>query len=327
MSPTLRVAIVTDDPGWHGARLRRAFEARGVEPRYVSLLDCCLDLAARHHGVCIPGFESALPDGVFVRGVPGGTLEQVVLRLDVLHALRELGIPVYNDARAIERTVDKGMTSFLLGRAGLPTPPTCVTETPAQARAFLLAETAAGHEVVAKPLFGSQGVGLRRLNAEADIPDALECGGVWYLQRYVETGPGDAGWHDWRVFVIGGAAVAAMVRRGASWVNNVAQGARCEAAPLEPELVRLAVGACAAVGTDYAGVDMVRAGDGRLQVLEVNSVPAWKGLQGVTGVDLAARLVDHFLGCCAHRHGADRAPRPLPAAARATDSRGRRAAH
>ncbi|MGE5231796.1 MAG: ATP-grasp domain-containing protein [Deltaproteobacteria bacterium] len=314
MTPLLRVAIVTDDPGWHGARLRRAFEARQVEARYVSLRDCHLDLTGGGSGVSIPGFEAGLPDGVFVRGVPGGTLEQVVLRLDMLHALRELGIPVCNDARAIERTVDKGMTSFLLARAGLPTPPTCVTENPAQARAFLQAETAAGHDVVAKPLFGSQGVGLQRLRAGADIPDPAECGGVWYLQRYVETGPGDAGWHDWRVFVVGGVATAAMVRRGASWVNNVAQGARCEAAALEPELVRLAVGACAAVGTDYGGVDLVWAQDGGLQVLEVNSVPAWKGLQSVTHVDIASRLADHFLERCGRAQGGQPALEALPPA-------------
>ncbi|HEU5169238.1 MAG TPA: RimK family alpha-L-glutamate ligase [Gemmatimonadales bacterium] len=292
---TLRVAIITDDPGWHGARLRRAFEARHGEVRYVSLRDCRIDLQHGCHGLFIPGFEQRLPDGVFVRGVPGGTLEQVVLRLDVLHALRALGIPVYNDGRAIERTVDKGMTSFLLARAGLPTPATCVTETPDHARAFLRRETAAGQEVVAKPLFGSQGVGLRRLVAGMDIPDASECNGVWYLQRYVETGPANEGWHDWRVFVIAGAAVAAMVRRGTSWVNNVAQGARCEAAELEHELERLAVAACRAVGADYAGVDLVRGGDGRLQVLEVNGVPAWKGLQGVTQVDIADCLVDDFV--------------------------------
>ncbi len=292
---TLHVAIVTDDPGWHGARLRRAFQARHALVQFVSLRACRIDLAHGCHGLFIPGFERRLPDGVFVRGVPGGTLEQVVLRLDVLHALRELGIPVYNDARAIERTVDKGMTSFLLNCAGLPTPPTCVAETPAQARAFLLRETTAGHDVVIKPLFGSQGVGLRRLRAGTDIPESSECNGVWYLQRYVETGARDRGWHDWRVFVIAGVAIAAMVRRGGSWVNNVAQGGRCEAAALEHDLERLAVRACAAVGTDYAGVDLVRGRDGRLQILEVNSVPAWKGLQSVTQIDIAERLVDDFV--------------------------------
>ena len=142
---TFRIAIVTDDRGWHGARLRRALRARGADVRIMSLRDCRIDLTYGRDGLFLPGFEKRLPDGVFVRGIAGGTLEQIVLRLDVLHALRELDVPVYNDARAIERTVDKGMTSLLLDRAGLVTPPTCVTESAAMARAFLLRETAAGH--------------------------------------------------------------------------------------------------------------------------------------------------------------------------------------
>ena len=32
-------------------------------------------------------------------------------------------------------------------------------------------------------------------------------------------------------------------------------------------------------------------------VLEINSNPAWKGLQGVTDVDIAARLAEDFLDC------------------------------
>jgi tetrahydromethanopterin:alpha-L-glutamate ligase len=293
--PAARVAIVTEEPGWHGGELRRALLARGVEPRFLSLRACRLDLAGSGPPVVLPGFENALPDGVLVRDVPGGTLEQVVLRLDVLHALRELGVTVYNDARAIERTVDKALTSFLLHRAGLPGPPTCVTEAAAEARAFLASETAAGHEIVAKPLFGSLGVGLSRLGAGMELPDAAVPGGVWYLQRYVETGAGDQGWRDFRVLVVGGTAVAAMVRHGATWVSNVAQGARCEPLAGDHELERLAVAAAAAVGAQYAGIDLVRDRSGCLLVLEVNGIPAWRGLQGTTRLDLAERVTADFL--------------------------------
>jgi len=55
------------------------------------------------------------------------------------------------------------------------------------------------------------------------------------------------------------------------------------------------VRACVAVGADYGGVDLVRDRDGRAHVLEVNGVPAWRGLQSVTRVDIAERLVDDFL--------------------------------
>jgi tetrahydromethanopterin:alpha-L-glutamate ligase len=287
-----RIAIVTDDPGWHGARLKRAFEARGFDAAYASLSDFRFELASGC-AIAIPGFDGGLPAGVFVRGIAAGTLEQVVLRLDYLHALRESGVPVYNDARAIERSVDKAMTSFLLHRAGIPTPPTWACESQAQARAVLMREFAAGHEVVAKPLFGSQGRGLARLSAGMDAPPAESCGAVWYLQRFVPCA-GDA-YHDWRVFVIGGHAVAAMVRRGSGWINNVAQGAECEAHPADGALAAIAVAAADALGMDYAGVDVLRDRDGRLQVLEVNGIPAWKGLQGVSEIDLAQRLADDFV--------------------------------
>lgn len=287
------VAIMTDDPGWHGARLKAAFASRGYRSVFVSLTDCRLDLFASHSGIVIPGFEQSLPAGVFVRGVPGGTLEQVVLRLDILHALREIGVPVYNDARAIERSVDKAMTSFLLKRAGIPTPPTWVTESEPHARALLLRETGSGRELVIKPLFGSQGVGLRRLAAVSDLPPAEEYGGVFYLQCYIDSGEG--AWHDWRVFVIGGVAVSAMIRRGKMWISNVAQGASCEHAEVDQILRRLAEDAARALQMDYAGIDIIRDKDKKFHVVEVNSIPAWKGLQSVCKVDIARLLVDDFI--------------------------------
>jgi RimK family alpha-L-glutamate ligase len=288
-----RIVIFTDDPGWHGARLREAFGERGVESAFVSLRDCRFEFSGSGPGVAVPGCDGCLPDAAFVRGVPGGSLEQVVLRLDILHALKDLGVPVYNDGRAIERTVDKAMTSFVLARAGIPTPSTWVTESESGARTIALREAAEGRELVLKPLFGSQGAGLRRVANAGELPPAQEYDGVYYLQRYIE--PRAPGWHDWRVFVINGTAVAAMIRRGKSWINNVSQGATCEAAELADDLRELAEGACRALHMDYAGVDLIRDRDGQAQVVEVNGIPAWKGLQSVSRINIAQHLVDDLL--------------------------------
>lgn len=290
---TRRIAIFTDDPGWHGARLREAFAARGCEARYASLMDCHFDLAGEPFALKIPGFGTALPDAAFVRGVPGGTLEQVVFYLNVLHALKDLGVPVYNDARAIERSVDKGMTSFLLRRAGVPTPPTWITADTERATTLTRRELAAGHEVVCKPLFGAQGVGLVRVRAGGALPPIESLQGIYYLQRYIDTGEGC--WHDWRVFVIAGRAIVAMRRNGLTWISNVASGGRCQAAVLDDTLRRLAEAAIAAVGMNYGGVDIIRDATGRAWVVEVNSIPAWKGLQSTCNVDVAELLVGDFL--------------------------------
>ena len=287
-----QIAIFSDDPGWHGARLRRAFAARDCAPRVVSLRTCAVDLDAPG-GMRIPGFGSRLPDAAFVRGVPGGTLEQVVLRLDLLHALQALGVPVYNRARAIEVSVDKAMTSLLLRRSGVPTPPTWAFENEPSARSLVLRETARGNELVLKPLFGSQGRGLRRVTRPSDLPPLSECNGVAYLQRFV--GPAAGGGEDYRVLVVGGSARAAMIRRGSGWIHNVAQGAVCLPAPGDAERDAMAEAAVRALDMDYAGVDLMRGPDGRLLVLEVNSIPAWKGLQSQTRGDIAQWLVDDLL--------------------------------
>ncbi|HOY37066.1 RimK family alpha-L-glutamate ligase [Piscinibacter sp.] len=308
-----RVAIMTDEVGWHTRQLQAALRERGVVGRCVDLADCRIDTSAAWHGLAIPGFGRELPDAVLVRGIAGGSFEQVTKRLGVLHALRELGVPVYNDARAIERSVDKSMTSLLLHAAGIPTPATWAMESPAQAQRLVMRESAAGRALVLKPLFGSQGKGLQLVGSvdgvHHPLPDLKQgYGGLAYLQRFVPplTQPG----FDWRVLVVGGRAVTAMRRVSAHWVHNVAQGARCEPATLDEPLARLAEDAARALEMDYAGIDILPCGATQsLQVIEVNGVAAWQGLQRVTAFNIARALVDDLLDrrLAASRRGAQRA--------------------
>lgn len=288
-----RIAIITDDPGWHGARLRHAFALRGYAGEYVSLTNCRLTVEPGELPVAMSGFETQLPDAVFVRGVPGGSLEEVIFYLDVLHALKALGTTVYNDGRAIEFSVDKGMTSFLLRQAGIPTPPAWIVRDREQALAIVERELRAGHKVISKPLFGSQGEGLRRYEKMTDLFWLTGSRGVYYLQRFVDCGEKNS--FDWRVFVINGRSVAAMRRYGLGWLNNVARGARCEPAQLTEALCSLAEKAVEALRMNYGGVDIIRDREGNYTIIEVNSIPAWKGLQSVCEADIAGLLAEDLL--------------------------------
>ena len=295
----LRVAVMTDEVGWHTRQLQAALRERGALGRCVDLEDCRIDTLASAHGLVIPGFGNELPDAVIVRGIAGGTFEQVTKRLGVLHALRELGVPVYNDARAIERSVDKAMTSLLLHAAGVPTPPTWAMESAAQAQRLVMRESAAGRALVLKPLFGSQGKGLQLVGCVDGVHRPLPelkgaYGSLAYLQRFLPplTSPG----FDWRVLVVGGRAVTAMKRVSQHWVHNVKQGAACEPAELSAPLAELAEAAARTLAMDYAGVDILP-GESMddLQVLEVNGVAAWQGLQRVTPFNIARCIVDDLL--------------------------------
>ena len=56
-----------------------------------------------------------------------------------------------------------------------------------------------------------------------------------------------------------------------------------------------AIAAARAVDAGYAGVDIIADASGRLQVLEVNSMPAWKSLQQVSRIDIAEVLATDLL--------------------------------
>jgi len=294
----VKIPIFTDEPGWQGAQLQQAFAKHDVEAVFVSLQDCLIDLSQSAASIVIPGF-SCLPQAAFVRGVAGGTLQQVITRLNVLHMLQRMGMRVYNQPQAIERTVDKAMTSFLLRQHGVMTPATWVAESRAQITA--LRSTIAGQYplLVLKPLFGSQGKGVRLLQTEDTLPVPMlqHVDGVYYLQQFIRSAQSS---HDYRVMVVAGRAVAAMKRQGASWVNNVASGGQCERVELSQTLLSqtlalLAVRAAEAVQIDYCGVDIIQAESGEFYVLEVNSIPAWRGLQSVTDFNIAELLVKDLL--------------------------------
>jgi tetrahydromethanopterin:alpha-L-glutamate ligase len=252
-----------------------------------------IDLAGAKPRIKIPHFN-ALPKAAFVRGIAGGTLQQVITRLNILHILAMQGVKVYNNAKSIERTVDKAMTSFLLQQAGINTPQTWVCESRHLAHAIIATELTKQQQLVIKPLFGSQGLGVRLLNTQTALPLPMDAyvDGVFYVQQYIKAT------HDYRVFVVNNCVVAAMKRTGENWLHNVAQGAKCDNildVSSEADVLAIALQAALVLGIAYCGVDVIRDENGALFVLEVNSIPAWRGLQGVTKINIADALVRDFL--------------------------------
>jgi RimK family alpha-L-glutamate ligase len=227
-------------------------------------------------------------DGILTRAVPGGSLEQVILRMDLLHCLERLGIPFMNRPSAIEKAVDKYYTLRLLDIEGIPVPRTVVTQYAKDAlRAFRRFK-----DVVVKPLFGSGGVGMTRVDDHEiarRVFRALEANHyVMYVQEYLEHGH-----QDIRVFVVGGEAIAAMYRVGSDWKTTIRHGAHPKPCPLTSELANLAIRCADIIGLEYTGVDILETDRG-LVVTEVNSSSGWQGLQQVTDFDIASRIVDRF---------------------------------
>ena len=287
-----KIGIVSSQRGYHVLALEEAIRSRGCEAAFFPIARMAGWIggipAIQVRGECVEECRALL-----VRTIPTGSLEQIIFRMDALHRLENLGVRVVNCASAIERTVDKYYTSFLLTDAGIPTPRTLITEDFDAA----LAACKEMKDVVIKPLFGSEGKGMVRISDEETAYRVLRawelnrC--IYYVQEYIPHFQ-----EDIRAFVIGDRVVAAMRRSGNGWKTNFSKGAKVEPVQLSDGLEELALKSVNLLHLDYAGVDLMPAEDGRNYVIEINSIPGWRGLQKTTSRNIAGLIADHILEAC-----------------------------
>lgn len=235
-------------------------------------------------------FDALEPKAALVRGFGAAATQKIFFRLDLLSAMEEYRIKLINSRMALEISSDKFLTSVYLERHNIPTPKTVVCEDPEEA---LISFDNLGGDVIIKPLYGSKGIGISRLNdkgfAENVIYSLAELEQIFYLQEFVEHQN-----RDIRVLVLGDKAIAGMYRVSDNWKTNIHAGAHMEPIELSDDLRRIAEKAAKVTKTKIAGVDIIETDKG-LQVLEVNSIPGFTALQKVTDINLASEIIDYFL--------------------------------
>jgi [lysine-biosynthesis-protein LysW]--L-2-aminoadipate ligase len=212
--------------------------------------------------------------------------------LAMTRVLESWGIPTVNRHAVAATCASKLDTSAALEAAGVPTPATAVAFSP---EAALRAAEDLGYPVVLKPVTGSWGRLLAKINdrdaAEALFEHKALLGGpehsVFYLQRHIDK-PG----RDIRAFVVGDEVICAIYRESEHWVTNTARGARTRDCPVDATLRRLALSSAAAVGGGVLAIDLLEDRE-RLLVSEVNATMEFKNSIDVTGVDIPGRVADH----------------------------------
>lgn len=280
----MKICVLAEPDHWHYLDLKRAAgEWHQIECHSFKSLSDSVNSEPDETQMTWSEF-----DVILARAMPAGSLEQIVFRMDVLLTLQRLGTKIVNPPRAIEASVDKYLALQLLQFDGIPVPTTRVSQTlevaMEQFRKF-------DGDVVCKPLFGSMGNGLVRLNTEQEarayfIAQLAE-GKVLYQQAFV-----DHGGRDLRLLVIGDRVFGMQRTHDASWITNIAQGgvgSSHEPTSTECDLARRA---SRAVGAWIAGVDLIyERTTGQPYVLEVNSSPSWRTMSQVLEVDIAAEVL------------------------------------
>jgi [lysine-biosynthesis-protein LysW]--L-2-aminoadipate ligase len=224
-------------------------------------------------------------------------MERCIQHGTALYALAVLEgwcIPTVNTYETAEICGNKLLTTMRLVRDKVPTPATRIAFTPESA---LVAVEQIGYPAVMKPLIGSWGRLVSKVNdresAEAIIEHKDVLGNylhsIYYVQEYVAK-PG----RDIRAFVVGTETICAIYRYSQHWITNTARGGRAENCPVTPELNDLCVKAAKAVGGGVLAIDVLER-DGELLVNEVNYTMEFRNSIDTTGVNIPAKMIDFVL--------------------------------
>lgn len=214
--------------------------------------------------------------------------------------IEALGIPVFNNSKAIELSDDKNKSYLKLAHSKLPIPQTIIapkTFTKPTTQYLLdvlgVVEKTLSYPFIIKEAFGSFGEQVYLIH---NRQDALKLMALIYerpylFQEYIKASHGK----DIRLQVVGNEVVAAMLRTSKSdfRANITSGGTMKNYLPTEQEK-SLAIQATKALNLDFAGVDLLFGKEDMRFICEVNSNAHIQNLYEATGVNVANYMIDYI---------------------------------
>ncbi len=288
-----KVLILTDQKGWHYHQLKKSFESKNIFVESANLDELSIAINDNKNQIIKNNGEilSGITD-VFVRHIPGGTLEEVIINLNILKVFACHGINIMNTSENIETTVDKSLTSIKLRQAGILTPDTWVIRGKNNCKK-MITSLLSKHPLIYKPLFGSQGDNIVKITEISDFNKIINDSNIFYIQKFLETEPS----HDYRVLIAKNknkSMVYAMMRYSNSYINNISKGAMCVPIKADQDIIKTAINAASVINIPFCGVDIIKY-DNKNYVIELNSIPAWKGMQSTVEHNISNEITDIFI--------------------------------
>jgi len=201
------------------------------------------------------------------------------------------GIPVVNTPEVAEICGDKYVTSQLLAKRGIPTPKVFMAF---EEDSALKAIEAMGYPCVLKPVVGSWGRLLSKINDRASAESILEHKSalgvnhqIFYIQEYINK-PG----RDIRAFVIGEEPIGAIYRTSENWITNTARGGIATNCPVTPAIDKICRDTAKAIGGGLLAIDLFETEDG-FTVNEVNHTMEFRNSISTTGVNIPQLMIEY----------------------------------
>ncbi len=214
--------------------------------------------------------------------------------------LEKAGLKLFNTHNAIRTCDDKVETLVALAGTGIAMPDTiagllCYNHQEPILESYLdTVESKLGYPLVAKESYGACGKGVHLVHNRQElvsIATNLKTTPHSY-QQYVATSRG----RDVRVTVVGGRAIAAMLRVSTGdFRSNIELGGDGHAYDIPDSFRKVAEAAASHLGLDYCGVDLLFSDYNQPILCEVNSNAFFGGSERATGVNIAGAYIEHIV--------------------------------
>jgi ribosomal protein S6--L-glutamate ligase len=285
----LKIAVLASDRElYSNKRLMEAGRVRGHEMRFINIQHCYMNISADEPEIHYRGGEVLAPfDAVIPRIRPAVTHYGCA----VLRQFEIAGAYCLNGAMGIARSRDKLRTLQMLAQKGIPMPVTSFAHSPQETHELI--KMVGSAPLVVKLLSGTQGVGVvlaETDNAAESLINAFKSVKADILvQEFVKEAEGK----DLRCFVIDDKVVASMQRIApvGDFRANIHRGGSAVAIKITAAERKIALHSAKILGLKVAGVDIIRSSSGP-KVLEINSSPGLEGIESVTGLDIAGKMIE-----------------------------------
>jgi RimK family alpha-L-glutamate ligase len=214
--------------------------------------------------------------------------------------LEKAGYRLFNSANAIELSDDKMLTYITLAKSGIKIPDTVscplnYSNVDKDGEFLQSVIEFLGFPLIVKNCHGSLGAQVYKIDGQEQLMEIYEhlMRLPHLYQRYLKSSYGK----DCRAIVIDGQAVASMNRVNTSdFRSNLEQGGVGEKCDLTEEQKFVAEKSAKILGLEYCGIDLLYGDKGQPVFCEANANAFFKGIERVTGTNVAGRLAEYIYG-------------------------------
>lgn len=286
----MKIAVISRNPKLYStSRLREEIENKGHEAIILDAVKCSMYI------------EKGTPDIIY-NGKVIGPVDAIIPRIGstitfygtaIVRQFEMMKTFTTAESQAIIRSRDKLRSLQILSRTGVGIPKTVFANFPKDADVEQLISQVGGAPLVIKLLEGTQGVGVILADTTNSAKSIIEAFSGLQTNILIQEFIGESKGTDIRAFVINGKVVGAMERKGAEgeFRSNLHRGGQGNNIRLSKDEKAAAIKAAKVMGLKIAGVDMLRSNNGPL-IIEVNSSPGLEGIETVTGVNIAGKIIE-----------------------------------